>query len=124
VEIAADRGWQSTRIALKAGDKYELRAVGRFQVANKPKPWISEANGVSIRFVHGQPVGLLLGAIRPDDFDATLNRSPLAEPLQIGAATTLAPTTTGTLYLRINDAPGELADNVGKLAITIKPLPN
>jgi hypothetical protein len=124
VEIVADRGWQSSGIALQAGRKYRITATGRFQVAHKPRPWMTEANGVTIRYVQGQPLGLLLGAVRPDDFDATEEATPLAKPQAIGTSTTLVPVQSGTLYLRINDAPGDLVDNVGKLRVTVRPLPD
>ena len=124
IEVNADRGWQSSGIALEAGRKYHLSAEGRFQVMGKPKPWISEASGVSIRYVQGQPLGLLLGTVRPDDFDATQGKTPFAKPQAIGTSAAFAPDQSGTLYLRINEAPGELVDNVGELSVTVTPLPN
>ena len=124
VEVAADRGWQSSGIQLEAGRNYRVEATGRFQVGNKPKPWISEAGGVTIRYVNGRPLGMLLGAVRPDGFDSSLNQTPLAEPQAIGRGRTLSPQVSGTLYLRINEAPGELLDNAGNLSVTVTALPN
>ena len=65
VTIAADRGWQNSGIQLQAGVKYQLTASGRYQVANKPKIWWCEPGGVSIRYYQGQPLGILLAAVRP-----------------------------------------------------------
>lgn len=124
IEIAADRGWQSTGFAVERGRLYRVVSNGQFQVAAKPKPWISEADGVTIRYVQGQPIGILLGAVRPDDLDAARAPSPLTQPQVLGGNMTLTPKQSGTLYLRINDAPGELADNAGKLSVSITPLPN
>ena len=124
IDVAADRGWQSSGIELEAGKKYRLEATGQFQVADKGKPWMSEAGGVTIRYVHGQPLGLLQAAVRPDDFDATKEQSPLASPQPVGLDSVLTPTHSGTLYLRINDAPGELADNSGKLTVRVTRLPD
>ena len=124
VDVPADRGWQSSGIELEAGKKYRLQASGQFQVANRGKPWISEAGGVTIRYVHGQPLGLLLAVVRPDDLDATHDQTPLASPQPIGLDSVLTPTHSGTLYLRINDAPGELADNSGKLTVRITRVPD
>jgi hypothetical protein len=54
-------------------------------------------------------------------------RTPAAEggltrPIQVGLAAEWAPAVSGELYLRINDPPGELADNQGKLTVAIDPL--
>src|SRR5262249_16800208 len=50
VKVAVDRGWQSTHLRLQAGQAYKLKAAGRYEVAQEPRPWISEPNGVSIRY--------------------------------------------------------------------------
>jgi hypothetical protein len=47
--------------------------------------------------------------------------TPLAMPQPIGLAGEIAPVSTGTLYLKINDSPAELADNRGELTVTIEP---
>ncbi len=116
--IDADRGWQSSGYELEAGKTYRLTASGRFQLAKVPRPWISETNGVSIRYTHGKPLGLLLGAVHAPPKDAQA-QSPLAKPIAIGAEATLKPERTGTLYLRVNDSPAELADNAGKVEVRI-----
>jgi hypothetical protein len=120
VKIPADRGWQSSGIRLEAGKTYRIHGEGRFQVADDPRPWISEAAGVSIRYIDGHPLGMLLAAIRPDDFDATHTVTPLTQPQPVGARAELKPEQSGTLYLRINDAPGELSDNAGKLDVRVE----
>lgn len=119
--IRADRGWQNSGIALKAGVVYRLHAAGRYQVATKPQIWWCEPNGVSIRFYHGQPLGILLAAVRPDA--PSSGRSPFVAPTPIGLAATLTPKHSGTLFLRINDSAAELADNSGMLTVEIKTQP-
>jgi hypothetical protein len=42
----------------------------------------------------------------------------------IGLHTTLKPTATGTLYLRVNDSAAKLDDNRGTLTVTIETAPN
>lgn len=122
VAIAADRGWQSTGVKLRAGQQYQLTASGRFQVAGGVKPWLSEAGGVTIRYVHGRPLGLLVAAV--GDLDSpTSPLTPLATPQPIGTSGTLRPESSGTLYLRINDAAAGLADNAGNLTVRIAPHP-
>jgi hypothetical protein len=128
--VAVDRGWQSSGIQLAAGRSYRLTASGRFEIAHTPRAWPCEPNGVSLRYYAGRPLGQLLAAIRtdaartetgkPDELRATA--SPFLEPTVIGLGTTLRPTTAGTLYLKINDSPAELADNRGTVQVTIRAL--
>lgn len=116
--IHADRGWQNSGIALKAGTTYRLLAAGRYQVAAEPKPWWCEPNGVSIRYYRGQPLGILLGAVLPDA--PAPGPCPLIVPVPVGLQSTLSPQHSGTLFLRINDSGAELHDNAGTLAVEVR----
>lgn len=120
VTVTADRGWQSSGIRLEAGQTYRLRAKGRYQLGAGPRPWPCEPGGVTIRYYHGQPLGILLGAVR-DDARQPEDSSGLVRPQVIGLETTLAPRQSGTLYFRINDAPADLANNRGELSVEVVP---
>jgi hypothetical protein len=117
ITVAADRGWQNSGVRLEAGTAYEVRASGRFQVADRPQPWPCEPNGVSIRYYRGRPLGILLAAVRPDE---PASPSALISPQTVGLGTTLVPKRSGTLFLRINDSNGELADNAGVLVVEVR----
>jgi hypothetical protein len=117
VSVAADRGWQNSGLLLEAGKTYRLAARGEYQLAEKPKPWISDPSGISIHYVHGKPLGVLLAAIRPEiNADQT---SGFVKPIVVGAGAEIQPAKTGTLYLKINDSAGQLSDNAGKAEVTI-----
>jgi hypothetical protein len=120
--VAADRGWQSSGLRLEAGTRYRLRASGRYQVANRPRVWWCEPNGVSIRYYKGLPLGILLAAVVPDTMspDAT---DALVHPTPVGLDAVFTPDRSGTLMLRINDSAGELGDNAGELSVDIRPEP-
>jgi hypothetical protein len=45
--------------------------------------------------------------------------SSLLSPIEVGLGAELTPAETGTLYLRINDSPAELADNAGGLQVQV-----
>jgi len=113
VEIAADRGWQATGWQLRAGQRYEITATGRFQIAQDSQPWPCEPGGVTLRYNGGQPLGILLGAIQ------SANGNSFAEPVVIGLQRTLEPDRDGQLYLRVNDSPAQLSDNKGSLRATL-----
>jgi len=115
--VAADRGWQNTGLRLEAGTSYRLRASGRYQVDDEPQTWWCEPGGVSIRYYHGRPLGMLLAAIRPER--PAPGSTPLLESTAVGLGTRLTPRQTGTLYLKINDSAGELDDNVGELRVEV-----
>lgn len=126
VTIAADRGWQNTGLRLEAGKKYRLTASGRYQVArssarssaDRSTIWWCEPNGVSIRYHQGRPLGVLLAAVLPDHRSAD-DPPALLQPIVVGLGATLTPATSGTLFLRVNDSPGELDDNAGELKVEI-----
>jgi hypothetical protein len=126
VTVAADRGWQSSGIRLEAGKTYKLAASGRFQIAESTdksgatKPWPCEPGGVTIRYYHGRPLGVLLGSVEPDQLPAG-TPPPMLIPEVVGLGTTLTPARTGTLYFRVNDSYGELGDNSGTLTVTVAP---
>lgn len=118
VDVVADRGWQSTGIALVPGKTYRLRAAGRYQVAQGDQTWTSEPGGVTIEYYHGQPLGILLAAVRSDDRDSE-SPSGLVLPTVVGLDRSLVVNRPGTLYLRINDSAGSLADNSGTAQVEI-----
>jgi hypothetical protein len=67
--VDSARGWQASGIRLTGGEVYEIRATGKVLLQQKPDPWPAEANGITLAYHAGQPLGVLLGAIRDDVFD-------------------------------------------------------
>ncbi len=118
VRVAADRGWQNSGLRLLRGVKYRLTAAGRYQVGTRPQAWWCEPGGVSIRYYHGWPLGILMAALRSDQRHG--GSSGLVRPMVIGLGATVVPEETGTLYLKINHSPGELASNSGSLAVRVE----
>jgi hypothetical protein len=118
VAIVADRGWQSTGFRLEAERRYRLRAAGRFQLAAQPKIWWCEPAGVTIRYHGGRPLGMLLGAI-VDESDQPPGGNGFLTPAGVGQELETSLRRGGTLYLRVNDHPAELADNRGEVTVSI-----
>ena len=120
--VRSDRGWQSSEILVEGGKRYRVTATGEFTLADLPKPWISEANGVSIRYARGRPLGQLQASVLSvDTADGPPGASMLRE-VALGNEAVFEATDSGTLYLRINDDWGELADNRGSLSVTVEPI--
>ncbi len=118
IVVAADQGWQNSGVVVEAGKKYRLKATGRFQVVGGAKPWLSEANGVSLRYYRGNPLGVLLAAVRTDPFTPS-ETSGLLQPTVVGLTSEFTPKKSGTLYFKVNDSPAELADNTGTLTVDV-----
>lgn len=119
VDIAADRGWQSSGMLVEAGRRYSIHAEGRFKLAEVPRPWESEPQGVSIRYVGGRPLGMLLATIRNSTAEADRGACSMLATIAVGRGCELTPAATGTLYFRLNDAPNELADNSGAVRVVV-----
>ncbi len=117
--ITADRGWQSTGVRLAAGSRYEIVAAGRYQVAETTQPWECEPGGITIHYYRGHPLGMLMAAVR-NDAQPLAGLSPLTKPEPVGLQTVLNSPHAGTLYLKINESPADLADNQGQITIRIQ----
>jgi hypothetical protein len=117
--VHANAGWQSTGVLLDAGVTYALTAAGEISLAREPRPWISQPQGVSIRYADGLPLGRVVAAIQSESPPGPNGAGALWYTIDVGRATELTPADSGTLYLRVNDAWSELADNEGAYTIEV-----
>lgn len=111
-EISAERGWQSSGWVLQAGREYDLSATGRYTIAADNQPWPCEPGGVTLQYHDGQPLGKLIGLLRPAKDSATV--SP---PLSLGLKSRIVPRVDSILYLRVNEPASALSDNRGTLQV-------
>ena len=119
LDIEADRGWQSSGVLLEAGQSYEIAASGRITLADQPKPWESEPQGITFRYFDHRPLGLLVGCLRAEEGDAGGENEPMLKVIEIGRGRSFQVPLTGTLYLRLNDAWNSLRDNRGRVSVEI-----
>lgn len=125
IEVKANKGWQSSGIEVKEGKTYEIVATGSFSLGKKPKPWISEPQGVSILYFEKKPLGRLLVTIHTRTASVDIAKGQLPEmtkTISVGRGIVLSAPATGTLYFRVNDSWDSLADNSGTVAVTVKKL--
>ena len=101
------------------GQQYSLQAEGRVTVGQASACHLeSEPDGISLEWYRGRPLGRLLAAQwmeKPAD-----GGRPQFVVLAAGAAAACTAITDGPLYFKINESPGALADNTGKLKVTIE----
>jgi hypothetical protein len=119
-KIRSDRGWQSTEILVEAGRRYRVKASGQFTLADVPKPWISEANGISLQYTRGRPLGQLQATVLATESDNGLPGSSMLREVALGNDAVFEAVESGTLYLRLNDRWGELVDNHGSVAVSVE----
>jgi hypothetical protein len=127
--VDGGRGWQNTGWSLERGRRYAFTAKGRCTVGflndgesaapREPRRLESTAAGISLRWYRGRPLGRLLVAQWLEDPPG--GGRPRFEVLAAGAEGSVTAAVDGPLYCRINEPPGELADNEGRLDVVIAP---
>ena len=118
--VDATRGWQPAPFALRAGQTVSVTAQGRYTLRrpSNARAWESEADGVTIRYYQGKPLGQLVACLLPLRITDSAPNLP-ANPVQgIGSSGTITATSDSWLFLRVNEATGELGDNAGELSLT------
>lgn len=118
--VDSTRGWQPAPFALRAGQTVSVTAQGRYTLRrpSDARAWESEADGVTIRYHRGKPLGQLVACLLPLRITDAAPNLP-ANPVQgIGSSGTITATSDSWLFLRVNEATGELGDNAGELSLT------
>ena len=131
IPVAADRGWQNSGWSLTRGQRCSFTTAGRITVGQAsacradhtndipPSARIlaSTADGISLRWYRGRPVGRLLVAQWIDPGDGA---SPTFRVLAEGGGGTFTAAADGPVYLKVNEAPGDLADNAGEFRVVLE----
>jgi hypothetical protein len=118
-ELRADAGWQSSGVWLDRDATYQLAATGEVTLDLEPKPWISEPQGVSIRYSDGRPLGRVVAAILSESPSGSDGEGTLWNVIDVGTGRELTPTVAGTLYLRVNDDWNSLNFNAGAYQVQV-----
>jgi hypothetical protein len=110
VEVPADAGWVSTGIVLNANDRVRLRAEG---VVNYGMPMSGGPDG------YDHPSAL---ALCPDVLCGALvgRIGESGTPFRLGSQRKIRTGQGGTLYLAVNDEPGQFGNNTGSFHVTIE----
>ena len=81
--------------------------------------WISEADGVTIDYYRGIPLGSVIACVVPQMVLDAPNL-PKLDVVNIGAKGIAVAPCDGWLLLKVNDRPSSLADNVGDLNVRLQ----
>ena len=121
IVVQADRGWQASGWTLAAGARGAFRATGRCRIGKAGTTDLeSEADGITLRYYRGRPAGKLLVAQWAEPADGG---RPRFEVIAEGRGGRFTARADGMLYLKINESPGDLADNGGGLDVELGPIP-
>mgnify|MGYP002622417612 FL=1 len=119
-DLQADKGWQSSGVWVEKGTPYRISAEGEVTLALEPRPWISQPQGVSIRYSAGLPIGRVVAAILSDAPPGPDGEGTLWRVIDIGRGAELTPESAGTLYLRVNDNWNSLRYNAGAYQLRVE----
>ena len=137
IVVDSSRGWQNSGWSVAKGESCSLAVSGRCTIGVLPASAAaeidatgtkdalaleSEAAGISLRWYRGRPLGRLLvaqWALLPGGEASHRGFVVVAT----GEDRTLTASADGVLYFKVNDAPGELAENSGTLSVAIAPVP-
>ncbi|MDD3585763.1 MAG: hypothetical protein PHQ75_01160 [Thermoguttaceae bacterium] len=118
--VPANKGWVNSGIRVEAGKTYRLGSTGRIELYDSRQMVPSEAGGVSYQYIKGRPRGILLMSIFPESSDRKSDFVPWSDTTTVNANRIFKPEYSGTLFLRINDTPGNLSKNRGSLTFHIR----
>lgn len=103
-KIAANKGWQASRVSLKRGDKISIVASGEWALEKGG----SKSNADGDENGNGRLTGILF-----DDYQ-------LSTPFDLGKECEYEATTDGTLLIRCADEWNKLDDNSGTILVKLK----
>lgn len=125
-KLRVDHGWQNTGIRVKKGDQIRIRAKGRFEIARPDGSfWPCEPNGVTVEYLNGQPLGILLAVILTDAEELTpkimndRQTGTFYAPFAVGTSRSLTIPFDGTLLLRTNVPPAQIEESRGEFFVEI-----
>lgn len=120
--IAADRGWQPTGVTLSRGERVEFVATGRCGLGTAGDlPLEGTADGISLRWYRGRPVGrMLLGQWSSPPEGGRPRFVVVAE----GAKGRFAAIEDGVLQAKVNAPPAALPLHRGALDLHLRPEPD
>jgi len=104
VKVDADAGWQASRVLVSKDTEYTYKSSGNWQVEEDGQTLTADGDENNI--------GKLVAVVFNDEYE-------LSEPIALGIDGTFTSPADGKLFLRCRDSWGALADNMGRVTVTI-----
>ena len=109
--LQSNKEWQNTGVTIRQGTTVQLTCSGRYAMHDKPRPWISEPQGITIDYVYGRPLGEITAMLVAPDGSVCSGRIP------IGLESSLTAPFDSDLWLQINDSADSRSDNSGSASV-------
>ncbi|MEM8734796.1 MAG: hypothetical protein AAGG44_11265 [Planctomycetota bacterium] len=120
IQVASDQSWQASNLYAKRGTRLRITAEGEFRVAAAEEPWKSRADGVTLEYFQGRPLGQLVVTFAAPERATKLTKRITI--ITVGSEAEIEVPVTGELHFRINEASRDLVDNIGQLDVKIEAL--
>ena len=96
-----------------------LKASGSYEIAQQPKPWVCTAEGVTLEYYRGQPLGkLMMVVLAPQPNESA---TEFIEVIPVGSQSQWQAKQDGELFFKVNESSGSIGDNTGELTIQLEP---
>ncbi len=123
VQLATDRGWQSTGVMVGVGEPVRIACSGNYVLRKSldrdHENWVVEPNGITYEFYRGNALGCVIASVvSVDDREQTRRW----ETVRVGRETILKSDRAGELFLKVNEPSIGLWDNSGNVSIEISDL--
>lgn len=118
LDLESNRGWQSVGVRIPPGTSINVTASGSVTLADQPRPWVSEPDGITYQYNRSRPIGQLIACVLPN---ATVKSATLPElsTQTVGKQATIEIEQFSWLLLRVNDSVADQADNAGAYRVTV-----
>ena len=114
LELQSGKEWQATGVLIKRGATVRLNCMGRYSVHNKPRPWISEPQGITIDYAYSRPLGEITAMLVAPGGSVCSGRIPIGREGSINAEV------DSELWLQVNDSANSRSDNSGSASVVIR----
>ncbi len=111
LSVSAERGWQATGIAVEIGQILRFESDGEFQIKHDGQAWPCQADGITLEYYRGHPLGRLMAAVNVE--------RQIAPMIHVGRENEIRFEQAGQLYLRVNESPAHWQDNRGVLTVRV-----
>lgn len=119
-QVDAARGWQNSGLRLEHGRRYAVRATGRVRVGHASACHLeAEPDGISIDWYRGRPLGRMLAAQWVDTQAGSDGARPAFVVVAEAARGEFIAPVDGPLFFKLNESPGDLADNEGAFQVEV-----
>ncbi len=119
LSVLAAGDWRDTGVGMRPGETYEVVAEGKWQAG--PHCNATDANGFGEETILCFRSPLVMVPVQHANFSTLIGKvGILGTPFVVGSKLALTAPAEGTLFLRMNDAPGFLGDNTGQLEVAVR----